>query len=622
MLARILCLAALATVGALADEAPAREYPPFSNVFFDTDVRQALSDLAAQTGAIIIPDESVQGFVTLELKEAPLERALDLILLAGGYVWAEVEEGVYLVTSLDPSLPSFARIAVTEPFSLLHLRPDEVLPLLSELFARLVKVDPASERLILTAPPRLLEKIREAIRALDVQRPAVQAPSTRTEVIDVSLLEIPGLAALLPPAFSELVQIDEAGGRLLVTGSASRIAEVRAWVEALDHRQVVARVVALEQASGPELVALLPPALAAFVRAHESCDRVVIVAPERLAAAVEAEVRRLDGLLTDEGRTTELVELNYIDSEEVGSLLPEAMKPLVTFDTLGNRCLVTGRPRLVAQAAAQIRAMDVPPLQLLLEALVVDVSRADMEAFEIAARDHPVGIDTGTGIITYVDAAEAVLYRLLWLVQHDKARVLASPRVVTQEGREAMFSVQLEQYFELTSGRVGFEYVNLEVIEAPISLTIKPRVARDDGQVTCEIKPEVADVIGQGANDLPIITRRTAQTTIRVGDGQPIAIGGLLQQMEREIRRKIPLLGDLPIIGGLFRSRETQQQDREVVILVVPHVLGDDGQYAGSLIFDRAGELTGEPDGQAGPAPTVAGAGVRPRGRVSDHRLP
>lgn len=371
-------------------------YALVSNVFYDTDIRQALSDVAAQTGAIIIPDESVMGFVTLDLQDVPLERTLGLILMPGGYIYAEIEPGVYLVTSPDPSAPSFPRIA-----------------------------------------------------------------------------------------------------------------------------------------------------------------------------------------------RTEIVELDYIDSRELARLLPDMYTRFVKFDEVGNRVVVTAPQELLEATVTQIKSLDTPRLQIMIECLVVETSREALRDFQLSLQGRHVGVETGTGLITYVDQAEQLLHQLLWMVGERKAVIRANPRVVAQEGQEASVKVAVQQYFQIISGRVGWEYVRLESIEAAIGLTILPRVAAGDRKVTCTIVPEVGDVTGVGPNNLPIITKRTAESTVRIADGQVIAIGGLLQEVVREERRKIPLLGDLPIIGSLFRSTSTHHQQREIVIFIVPHILDEAGNFQGPLLFER-----------------------------------
>jgi type II secretory pathway component GspD/PulD (secretin) len=175
---------------------------------------------------------------------------------------------------------------------------------------------------------------------------------------------------------------------------------------------------------------------------------------------------------------------------------------------------------------------------------------------------------------------------LTWLKTHDQARIKASPRVLAQEGIESSFRVAVEQYFQMLSGRAGYEYATLEVVEAAVGLSITPRVALEDRMVTVRLKPEVGDVSGRGANGLPIITRRTSESTVRVRDGQVVVIGGLLQEIARQTETKIPLLGDLPLVGGLFRSKNNEQSQHEVLIFIVPHILDENGGFEGKLILD------------------------------------
>lgn len=385
-----------------------------NNVFFETDIKQALADVASQTSTIIIPDETVQGFVTMELRDMPLTRALRLLLLPGGYAYEEVEPGVYLVISADPEGPNFPRIA----------------------------------------------------------------------------------------------------------------------------------------------------------------------------------------------RTT-VVELDYIRSSELRQQMPDIFGRYIKYDEEGNRAVVTAPPELMAQAIAQIEALDTPPLQIMIEALVVETTGGLRDEFELGVQGRHLGLDTRTGLATYVGNAAALLHRVLALVTNEEGTIKATPRVVTQEGRQANVKVAIEQYFSLVSGRLGFEYVRLEAIEAAVGLTITPHVALADNMVTCTIEPEVGDVTGIGPDNLPIITRRTASTTVRVEDGQIIAIGGLLQVIEREIHRKIPILGDIPIIGGLFRSKEDTTQQREITIFIVPHILNDNGEFTGPLLSERVDLPLPPPDNAPAPREDV-----------------
>jgi type IV pilus assembly protein PilQ len=379
-------------------------YPLVSNVFFDTDLRQAISDVASQTGATIMPDESVSGYVTLELNDVPLEEALDLLLMPGGYVYGEVKEGVYLVTSPDPLAPAFQKIAQTQSFS-----------------------------------------------------------------------------------------------------------------------------------------------------------------------------------------------LEYVDSNELAALLPDAYARFVKPDQLGNRIVVSAPPRLLEETYEVIMQLDQPPIQVMIEALVVEADRSKLREFELSLQGDHVGVSPGTGLITYVDQAQRLLHQLQWLASKQHASIRANPRIVSQEGLPAQVKVAREQYFEILTGRAGYEYVRLEEIEAAISLNITPRVAENNREVTCIIEPEVGDVTGMGANNLPIITRRTAQSTIRVPDGEVIAIGGLLEEVEQRIESRIPVLSEIPLIGDLFESTDKRTSQREIIIFIAPHIL-QDGRFEGQLLLDRAEDFEADPE--------------------------
>lgn len=95
-------------------------------------------------------------------------------------------------------------------------------------------------------------------------------------------------------------------------------------------------------------------------------------------------------------------------------------------------------------------------------------------------------------------------------------------------------------------------------------------------QITVRIAPEVSEVTGQSSTGLPIITKRTALTTLRVDDGQMIALGGLIQDQKSEMTNKWPVLGSLPIVGpAFFQHKVSRVQSKEVIILITPHILQD-----------------------------------------------
>ena len=127
------------------------------------------------------------------------------------------------------------------------------------------------------------------------------------------------------------------------------------------------------------------------------------------------------------------------------------------------------------------------------------------------------------------------------------------------------------------SGRcsgLGFAYSQLQQIKTGITLKVTPYMS-DDGQITMVLNPSVSNVSGMTSAGLPIDIIRDASTTVRVKDGETIAIGGMTYTNEIHTRAKVPILGDLPVLGQLFRYYDESKTKTDVIIMITPHVVKD-----------------------------------------------
>ena len=88
-------------------------------------------------------------------------------------------------------------------------------------------------------------------------------------------------------------------------------------------------------------------------------------------------------------------------------------------------------------------------------------------------------------------------------------------------------------------------------------------------------------MVGTGATGLPVVSKRAVVTKVRVKDGETIVIGGLLQKNETTTRRKIPLLGDIPILGYLFSRTDKRVDEVETMVFITPHILKENTQSEG-----------------------------------------
>jgi type II secretory pathway component GspD/PulD (secretin) len=180
------------------------------NVFFQTDLQQALEDIAAQSGENIIAGPDVQGIVSVTLDNVTVKQALELVLAGTRYDVVR-QPDYYLVFDADQMSAAFADVAETRLVDLTHLTPNSALSLLVEPLRRYVRVDDGAGKLAVTAPPELLGRIIADLRRLDV-------PGSR----NTSLYALQHVAAsnareLLPPDLQRFVRVDPDRNTLAIT---------------------------------------------------------------------------------------------------------------------------------------------------------------------------------------------------------------------------------------------------------------------------------------------------------------------------------------------------------------------------------------------------------------------
>ena len=183
----------------------------------------------------------------------------------------------------------------------------------------------------------------------------------------------------------------------------------------------------------------------------------------------------------------------------------------------------------------------------------------------------PTASEFGTEGSTFNPNTVSLTMLLDMLITKSYGRLLSEPTLVTFSGKEASFLVgeeipivqQLPQSFTVEFKEVG------------VRMKIKP-TADSENRINTSIHAEVSQVIGTGANSIPIIGAKTADTTLQVNDGQTIVIGGLLENnVSRDVLRKLPWLAEIPVIGALFRDKQFDQSKREVLFFMTPEVIKD-----------------------------------------------
>ncbi|MDR9501931.1 MAG: type II and III secretion system protein family protein [Desulfurivibrionaceae bacterium] len=166
---------------------------------------------------------------------------------------------------------------------------------------------------------------------------------------------------------------------------------------------------------------------------------------------------------------------------------------------------------------------------------------------------------------------------LQFLESEGLARTLAEPRLVTQSGQEASFLAGGEYPIPVVqSGGVdNNNVVTIEFKEFGVGLAFTP-VVMSNGKISLQVSPSVStitDTASTSGGTVPILTTRKLNTNVQLQDGQTLALAGLLQDNMRDVVRKVPLLGDIPILGALFRSTSYIQDKTDLLIAVTPHLV-------------------------------------------------
>jgi pilus assembly protein CpaC len=195
------------------------------------------------------------------------------------------------------------------------------------------------------------------------------------------------------------------------------------------------------------------------------------------------------------------------------------------------------------------------------------------------------------------------------LQQNNVLQILAEPNLLALNGKEASFLAGGEFPFPVVQGGTNFTAVTIQFREFGVRLKFTPNIL-PDGTIRLKVAPEVSSLDFSNALTIsgfvvPALTTRKAETEVELKDGQSFAIAGLIDNRLTEVSSKIPGLGDIPIIGKLFRSRSQNRSNTELLVMVTPKLVRplSPGQVPPLPPFPRPFIDRDKFDGKAGEAP-------------------
>ena len=316
--------------------------------------------------------------------------------------------------------------------------------------------------------------------------------------------------------------------------------------------------------------------------------------PEELAHAANLS-------LTGEGKRA-IVSKNNEERWNEGSDSDTQRRVLV--DRATNTLLFYGTESEALSVREIISALDVAPRQVSLEARVIAISkqaakelgvdwswsalpqyprvrRGDDGAWEVGGRNAGNEETSAPGIIRFGRGPEGVPFEFYYsaairaLITDGRAKMLARPNITTVQGHEALINIGAEVPVPRTTTSNTVTTTGIDYREAGIILRYTPRVTAD-GNIVARVHTEVSTPVFVEDLKAYRFQKRSADTTVRLKNGETMVIGGLIDSDESRSLSKIPFLGDIPILGAFFRSVRTSKTETELMIFLTAHVLDEE----------------------------------------------
>lgn len=288
---------------------------------------------------------------------------------------------------------------------------------------------------------------------------------------------------------------------------------------------------------------------------------------------------------------TEVFVIRYATAESINNALVTVLsiRGQISVDDRTNSIIITDIPYKLQEIERLLPILDSPTAQVMIEAKLVEIDVAyanemginwsignlnrsnDLVHGGMSSSGLAVGSETGSisfGTITNILDINATLS---FLESQNHAHILSEPRIAIIDNMTGTVMSGKEIPLTLKDGD-GNVYISM--YEVGVELTVTPHINADNN-VTLELQPSVSELSGEATSaQQPIILTQSANTTLMIDDGATAVIGGIMRSKHTTVRKAIPLLGHIPLLGNLLFSYNSDRMEQtELVIFVTPHII-------------------------------------------------
>ncbi|WP_303674387.1 secretin N-terminal domain-containing protein [Vampirovibrio chlorellavorus] len=591
--------------------------------FHGISIQDALRALAQKGGFNVLIDESVAGEISVDLNNVTIQDALESIKSYGNLVYAIQGNNLTVAHATSPKGQSLKK-AATRIFALKNANASQVASILNNtLFsdalnggatgavggggaggatAMPVTADFHTNSIIVVGQPQDIQAVEKHLAILDQPRQSRTWRLSHANALDVATI-------LSSSLFNEGVPVLGANG----TGSSGGAGG----------------------AGGTGSVGQTPA-------------QVRVVADNVQEGQGTNQSSQSGGNSGGQTSLTNTINLRTrVKAVQTISVAPNG--PVILPDTRLNTLTLMGTAEQIAMVEAMIPMLDRKIPQVVLETALIELSETGIRelgfnfgvnvgGFKVGSnntstnngRGSAIGVGTSTetpreSLLQFTTSPTRRMkdfyYQINALVNQNKARMLANPSIVTASNDEAVVSIvdEIIRSVEITQSALSAPTATVNIGEAGIVLNMLPVVGADN-TVSLKIRPVISTVAetktGLSGTTITLLSKREVLTqNVRLQDGETFVLGGLVQNTNKEAVYRTPGLSNLPIVGALARNSTLNKKRTELVVLVTPHILREEGDSPNSNNgFASGGQLNPNNAGRNGDDPGMVPVSLQGRG--------
>jgi len=505
----------------------------------DMDINDVLKLLSSKSGLNIIAGKSISGRVTIFLQNVNVFDALTIILKSNDLAFMESRGVVQIITGSEYEQITGHKFGVNTESTIVSLqsaKASDVVVVLNQVKSQAGKViaDDQSNSIIIQDVPEKIEELLNFIKTID-------APA-ELKVYNLEHISGEGLVSKLQEMISPKignVKFDSFSNKLFVRDVPKKLTEISKYISQVD----------------------VP-------------------------------------------RKTKEFDINYAKAEDLAKTIgPMLTKDVgsIEYDARSNTLVVTDIPPRIDEISNMITALDKKDKEVFIEAKIIQIALND--EYQMGVDWHKLILKAGNTGVNFTSnfsipnpganigqAAIGTLNNdsfndiIQALDSFGKSRTLSSPRLAVINNQEASILIGTTTPYttstSVANAATATTSESVSFIDTGVKLHVTP-IIHDDGFITMKIKPEISNQEAKpysvpGGGTIPIVDTSEVQTTVRVKDGVTIIIGGLMKNELINNKNKVPVLGDLPIIGKAFSNEDRVMQKTEIVIFLTPHIINGD----------------------------------------------